>query len=1044
MSIDISSVIPAVAVVLYVLFTVFGLYRVDFSAIHWSFILYMTLMSIWSFGSFMMHVNSNALTPLLWNRIMLIGMFGGPITIFHSMVRLLHRPRNYHFALLVVGYFIYGLLLVMDFAGLVVVQAGFTEAGVFSYRLGHGAPIAYSLSYIYLMLAIVVLIRELRRDIPAIDRTKLLLPLYGATIMLLGVLFNLYEPVGKYPVDIAAATVNAILIFYAIYRYRLVHYSVTVLRSMFLVVLTILSASLFYLVIWVAIPEARSASFAKLVAVSVLLALVAALVFQPFWRRFLRVLERLYLGEGFAYNQDLRSFSASLSTIVDLGTLGELTLDRIGGTFDLEWSFMVVLDYTARYYRITSARGLDLTDAARNDVVLRRSSAFIQMISRAPSVISSPAAHTDVMLDIGGVQMSFPATVVLPLRFKERVNGCLVIGRRRSREYFNQYELETLEILAAQCSIALENAISFERLRRQQKRLQALNREVTLSRNKLEAFFDGITTPISIQDINYNIVMVNMASTRYFRSSYKNLIGQKCYKAFFGKNKPCENCMAQDSLHTGLPFSVENTHLPTDTTFSMHFYPIKVPIGEVPAGSDRLFLEFFQDVTQQKRLQAELIQSEKLASIGTLASGIAHEINNPLGGILGTAELILDDAEKGSKVEEYATDIIQYSRNAADVISELTSYARKAKEETVSVKPSEAIESALKLAQRGLKLDRIEIRRDYDEVPAIDGSANELQQVLLNLIINAVQAMNGEGILTVTCKQIDWNVVIAVGDTGQGIPNENLQSIFTPFFTTKDPGDGTGLGLSISHRIVSRMGGRIHVNSEIGRGTTFTITIPLVDEDKYRIRFVNVSKPEELEDVFYIQRKILVGEKGYLEETIHRREDENAYHILAYKGLQPVGTVTCMTPEQTKRLPIEEHFGLRDFKDNKRCVEIDRLAVMKDERGSIVPLGLMTLAYLFAKSEGAERVFLDVFSDERKHIGMYRKLGFQVIGSYDAPLPVDVMMLDHQTYYEQKAREMEYFVKPFMSRLIKRIEFTADARARVLSAAEQITSATKV
>ena len=144
--------------------------------------------------------------------------------------------------------------------------------------------------------------------------------------------------------------------------------------------------------------------------------------------------------------------------------------------------------------------------------------------------------------------------------------------------------------------------------------------------NKREAFFDGITPPIAIQHINFNIIMVNFAATKYFQARYDELVGQKCYHVFLNQPNPCANCLAQDCLHFQLPFESEQNHKKSGITFNIHFYPIFVPENE-----GKLFLEFFQNVTQQKKLQADLIQSEKLAGIGTLASGIAHEINNPLG-----------------------------------------------------------------------------------------------------------------------------------------------------------------------------------------------------------------------------------------------------------------------------------------------------------------------------------------------------------------------------------------------------------------------------
>ncbi len=1036
MNINISSFIPAITFVLYVVFTVFGLNRRRGEHIQWSFILYMLAMTVWSFGSLMMHLNSGVLTPLFWNRFMVVGMLGGPITIFHSMFGLVGLKRRFYSYQLYFGYAIYAYLLYLNFRGYIVTNAWFDPAE-FHYTLGSGAPIAYFLSYIYLLLVILLLTFELSRSKSRIERKKLRLPLIGALIMLFGVLGNLYEPIGRYPIDLLSSAVNAVLIFYAVYKYRLVHYSSYVLRAILYFVLVVVSAFVFYGINWVFYVVLGGAITEISFVPSIILGIAAAVIFQPLRKGTTSIIERIYLGRRFGYNQNLRAFSESLSSLVDLSTLAELTVEKIVETFDLEWAIMVVLDYTARSYKILSFQGIPLTKEESTVFALSRSTPFVQMLVKSTGVYHNQKKKDNLSIYLPERTIELKPNVVVPLKFKGRLNGFIVLGDPSEKEYFNQFDLETLEILAGQCAVSLENSISFERLKRQQKRLQEMNNELTISRNKLEAFFDGITTPIAIQDINYNIIMVNQAATRYFHTPYDRLLGAKCYKMFFGRNKPCENCMAQDSLHTGLQFGIERKHPTHEINFSIQFYPI-----HVPPGSDRLFLEFFQDISQQKRLQEELIQSEKLASIGTLASGIAHEINNPLGGIIGTAEIMLDKLDPESDLHEYATDIVHYSRNAAEVIKDLTTFSRQTKGAQVGLDVVEVLESALKLAQRGMNFAEIEVVKDFEALPVIESNPNELEQVFLNLIMNAVQAMNGRGTLLLTCRRSEWNLIVTVGDSGPGIEAAHIEKVFNPFFTTKDPGKGTGLGLSICHRIVYRMGGRINVKSEKGSGTEFTVNLPLTEEDRWKIRFANVHGNIGLEDVFFLQRKILVGEKGYLEETIRRPEDESAYHILAYKGLQPVGTVSCILPSETEPLPIERHFGLRQLMDGKRCAEIDRLAVMKEERGSIVPLGLMTLAYLYARQHNVERLFLDVFSDEKKHISMYQKLGFQVVGGYESPSAVTVMLLDSVTDYERKSQQMEHFVKPFMSRLIKRLDFDEADRQMILAGMETITHTT--
>ncbi|HUX20241.1 MAG TPA: GNAT family N-acetyltransferase [Spirochaetia bacterium] len=1034
MNINISSFIPAITFVLYIVFTVFGLYRKREDRILWPFILYMLAMTVWSFGSLMMHLNSGVLTPLFWNRFMVVGMLGGPITIFHSMFELVGLKRTYYYVQLYLGYAIYAYLLYLNFSGHIVANAWF-DPTEFHYSLGNGAPIAYFLSYIYILLVILLLTFELSRTKSKIDRKKLRLPLFGASVMLLGVLGNLYEPIGRYPIDLLSSAVNAVLIFYAVYKYRLVHYSSYVLRAILYFVLVVVSAFVFYGINWVFYFVLRSPTSEISFVPSLILGIAAAIIFQPLRKGTTSVIERIYLGRRFGYNQNLRAFSESLTSLVDLTTLSQLTVEKTVETFDLEWAIMVVLDYTARSYKIASSKGISLSNEEATVFVLHRNAPFVQMLAKSNGIYLNQKKTDSLSIYLPDRTIELKPNLVVPLKFKGRLNGFIVLGNPREKEYFNQFDFETLEILSGQCAVTLENAISFERLKRQQKRLQEMNNELTISRNKLEAFFDGITTPIAIQDINYNIIMVNQAATRYFRTPYEKLLGAKCYKMFFGRNKPCENCMAQDSLHTGLQFGIERKHPTHEVNFSIQFYPI-----HVPPGSDRLFLEFFQDISQQKRLQEELIQSEKLASIGTLASGIAHEINNPLGGIIGTAEIMLDQLDPETKLHEYATDIVKYSRGAAEVIKDLTSFSRQTRGAHVGLDVVGVLESALKLAQRGMNFADVEVVKDYEELPVIESNPNELEQVFLNLIINAVQAMDGRGTLFLDCRRSEWNLIVAVRDTGPGIEAANLDKVFNPFFTTKDPGKGTGLGLSICHQIVYRMGGRVNVKSERGEGTEFTVNLPLTEEDRWKIRFANVRGQIGLEDVFFLQRKILVGEKGYLEETIRRPVDESAYHILAYKGLQPVGTVSCMLPNDSEPLPIERHFKLRKLMDGKRCAEIDRLAVMKEERGSIIPLGLMTLAYLYARQHNAERLFLDVFSDERKHITMYQKLGFQVVGEYESPSPVTVMLLDSVTDYERKAQQMDHFVKPFMSRLIRRLDFDEADRQTILAGMETVTS----
>ncbi len=225
--------------------------------------------------------------------------------------------------------------------------------------------------------------------------------------------------------------------------------------------------------------------------------------------------------------------------------------------------------------------------------------------------------------------------------------------------------------------------------------------------------------------------------------------------------------------------------------------------------------------------QEERIQSEKLAGIGIMAAGIAHEVNNPLAVMLGKAEMILEE-EDPTRIKKYAQDIIKFAKKASDVVKGITLYSRAASAPGTGARIhlNDQLNEAIKLSKYATPFDHVELITDYQEVPPVRGNAREIQQVFVNLINNAVQAMNGKGRLFVTSRYEDNSLVVTVRDTGTGIKKEHLSQLFTPFFTTKDPGKGTGLGLNIVHKIITNHGGSINVESEEGHGAAFIVRLP--------------------------------------------------------------------------------------------------------------------------------------------------------------------------------------------------------------------------
>ncbi len=234
---------------------------------------------------------------------------------------------------------------------------------------------------------------------------------------------------------------------------------------------------------------------------------------------------------------------------------------------------------------------------------------------------------------------------------------------------------------------------------------------------------------------------------------------------------------------------------------------------------------------EKDRVMQQLIQAEKMAAIGTMASGIGHEINNPLYAILGMAEAIRDE-EDISRCRGYGRDIIKQSRRIAEIVRNLSGYVRPAAEHDLEpVDVNETLSEAVSMARRSLLSDHVEIRENLMPVSRLSAKSEEIQQAFFNVIRNGMQAMKGRGILEITSRQEGNRVWIRIRDTGVGIPAEHLGKIYDPFFTTKGPDEGEGLGLYIVQQIVNKYAGTITLESKEGRGTVCTIQFPVGEKN---------------------------------------------------------------------------------------------------------------------------------------------------------------------------------------------------------------------
>jgi PAS domain S-box-containing protein len=358
--------------------------------------------------------------------------------------------------------------------------------------------------------------------------------------------------------------------------------------------------------------------------------------------------------------------------------------------------------------------------------------------------------------------------------------------------------------------------------------LQTFQEQLLNSRNTLRALFDSSPTSIYIIDPAYKLIAINMNRATVAERSPKELVGKLCFTALFQRQAPCPGCLVEKTLQTGINTRrTERRWISEESSIDLEVSTF--PIWDEEKEIVQTFL-FEEDVTERQQLQASLAQSEKLAAVGQLAAGVAHEINNPLTAILANAQLLQRKLPAQDKdLQEMVGLIIQASDRASQAVRDLLDFARRERYDLTPTDVNETIQRTLSLMAHELGARSIALKFDpAPDLPAVLASVDHLQGVWLNLLINAIDAIDpGPGTIHIKTGQFDDTIQVSVIDNGMGIPPEKISRIFEPFYTTKDPGHGTGLGLSVCHQIITRHGGQIQVSSQPDEGTAITVTLPI-------------------------------------------------------------------------------------------------------------------------------------------------------------------------------------------------------------------------
>jgi two-component system NtrC family sensor kinase len=602
-----------------------------------------------------------------------------------------------------------------------------------------------------------------------------------------------YVPLALIPLSLA----------YAVVKHRLMDVELIVRRALgyvlavaVLVVVALLTAGLSD-VLW---EEPHNT------VIALLSALVAVLLFTPVKSRVQEALERLFYRERYSSRKALVRLSEDLNADLDLERTSERLLEGIGAALGLR-EMALFLPAPDGGFTPFRARGLPRTEEARltGTSLLERLQA-----GQAVDVESKPEEYpTLAQLGLGWL---------FPCRVKGEVIAVLGVGRKDGLDPLNSEEVDTLKTLAAQAATAIMNGRLYRSLRSKAEELAELK---DYNENILESLDSGIV----VLGLDGQITSWNRAMESLYGRTRNEVLGQSLDDVFPGAfMKSLRGSVDLDGQ--GEIAHLYKLRLPAPGGRNLIVNVSVAPFETGPAEHCGTII-ILDDVTARARLEEQLQHTEKMASVGLLAAGVAHEVNTPLAGISSYTQLLRGRMDPHDGANELLEKIEKQSFRAAKIINSLLNFSRSGGAEFERVDVNKSLLDVLSLLEHQLAGSRIRVRRELDaDLPEIRGNENRLQQVFFNLILNARDAMPRGGWLTLATYADTDTVVVEVKDTGHGIRKEHIRRIYDPFFTTKGIGRGTGLGLSVSFGIVQELGGAIFVDSTPGQGTRFQVALP--------------------------------------------------------------------------------------------------------------------------------------------------------------------------------------------------------------------------
>jgi PAS domain S-box-containing protein len=619
-------------------------------------------------------------------------------------------------------------------------------------------------------------------------------------------------------------------IAYAIARYRLMDVDVIFRRGYAYTIATLCILTVFYLLVF-SVGTIAQPNLGRTGMITVML--IATFLFQPIRNWVQERLDRYFYRDRYDYRRTLIEFARELNSETEIDQMLQSVADRLMQTLSIRH----VAFFTAEVDSSEGCPGPELPSATRWRLRSSMGSSARPLTDPNAldlSFLNWPVPNpylfferTRYHLDV--VAQSWPQSIrqtitdldlnyYMPCTVRGRTIAHLGVSRTETGEFLSSDDVELLVTLSNYIGIAIENANLYHSLKQKAGEYERLKE---FSENIVESINVGILAA----GLDDRVESWNTQMERLSGIGRADAVGRTLSELFPASLvEQLERTQGEMSIHHLDKFLLESAN--GEATYNIAIAPL------VSRDMDRIGrLVIFDDITDRAELERRLVQADKLSSIGLLAAGVAHEVNTPLAVISTYAQMLGKQVAEDEQKSRMLDKIAKQTFRASEIVNSLLNFSRTSASEFTEVQINKVIQETLSLLEHQMRKAAIEVRVQLDpELSMVKGSAGKLQQVFLNLFMNARDSMEPRGVLEVITRRGTKGVEVDVIDTGHGIAPEHLSKIYDPFFTTKSVKKGTGLGLSVTYGIIQEHGGAIEALSRPGEGTCFHLEFPAIQK----------------------------------------------------------------------------------------------------------------------------------------------------------------------------------------------------------------------